>query len=115
MLLGQGRISYLSFSSLPPVLLVALRPASGLCACLRAFTLWQSRTGNKSELVAKILFCLEYGCLPHCPVCYTPRIKLAEKGKGFQCKGFYDDDEFRPCNFRSNGEGLTFVDLKWDH
>eukprot|EP00457_Paulinella_chromatophora_P014793 gb/GEZN01015276.1/.p1 GENE.gb/GEZN01015276.1/~~gb/GEZN01015276.1/.p1 ORF type:complete len:165 (-),score=27.43 gb/GEZN01015276.1/:194-688(-) len=67
--------------------------------------------GSKKELVARIVQCMEFGCLPKCPECGGGRIK--EGGDdGFRCPGYMEDDEFQHCSFTSDGSDLEF--FAWD-
>eukprot|EP00039_Didymoeca_costata_P026807 m.16705 g.16705 ORF g.16705 m.16705 type:complete len:281 (+) comp5770_c0_seq1:103-945(+) len=66
--------------------------------------------GTKKELVARIIYCMEFGCLPRCHKCGGGRIK--KQGNSFVCPGFMDDDTFQFCGFQSNGSDLDFPDWR---
>eukprot|EP00039_Didymoeca_costata_P003663 m.68978 g.68978 ORF g.68978 m.68978 type:complete len:366 (+) comp12016_c0_seq1:233-1330(+) len=66
--------------------------------------------GTKKELISRIVYCIEYGCLPRCQKCGGGRLK--KNGRSFKCPGFMDDDEFQYCGFTSNGSDLTFPEWR---
>ena len=60
----------------------------------------QITTGNRGELVKRVLDCVEHGGMPRCPQCGLGRIKVS-KWSGFYCPGGYDDDEYMACDFKA--------------
>eukprot|EP00808_Paulinella_micropora_P031940 g78813.t1 len=66
--------------------------------------------GKKNELVQRIIWCREQGCLPRCPKCGGGILKVS--GKNFKCPGYMDDTTFKSCNYTTDGSDCTFVPWK---
>ena len=60
----------------------------------------QLKGGNKGELVARCVDRKLHGNLPRCPECGGGRLKHDGAG-AFFCPGYYDDDEFVFCRYRT--------------
>lgn len=57
--------------------------------------------GTKGELVHRCAEGEVLGALPRCPVCGAGKLKFDAKSGMFKCPGYMDDDEFKPCFFKS--------------
>jgi hypothetical protein len=55
-------------------------------------------TGNRSELVERVIDRVTHGNLPRCPQCFLGRLRLNRDGS-MTCPGGYDDDEYKECGF----------------
>jgi hypothetical protein len=79
----------------------------------------QQVSGNKTELLARIKRCIEYGCLPQCPSCERGHMK-EERVRGkrrsryrYRCPGFMDGTDFHSCGFETDASGLEFPPWKF--
>jgi len=52
-------------------------------------------TGNKADLIDRIIECRKNGCFPRCPKCGIGRMK--QEGKKLKCPGGHDDEHFVRC------------------
>jgi hypothetical protein len=70
----------------------------------------QPVSGNKSELLARITRCIEYGCLPRCPTCEGGLMKEEKRKSKFvyRCPGYMEGTDFQNCGFTTEASGLHF-------
>lgn len=68
-------------------------------------------TGHRRELIERCADLRTYGLLPRCPQCgggklhVRYRLPVAHEGMGrFRCPGFYEEDHFHWCKYRSERE-----------
>jgi len=65
-------------------------------------------SGNKGDLIARIVDFKMYGCLPKCPSCgggilqvkYPTRFGHGGQGS-WSCPGYHDDEDFIHCSFKT--------------
>ena len=57
----------------------------------------QSRSGNKIDLLTKVVDGMMFGSIPDCPACGGGRPKLDLLNGTYYCKGYMDDDEWHYC------------------
>jgi len=69
------------------------------------------KTGDKQEVMERVADCKLYGVPPLCPECGGARLKVkyapkyGHDGQGeWSCKGFWDDDHFHHCAYKTNEE-----------
>jgi len=65
----------------------------------------QILSGNKKELIDRIAECAVNGGLPKCPKCGGGRLKTNKSG--YTCPGYYDDDEFKTCDYTAKSVTRT--------
>lgn len=72
-------------------------------------------SGNKSELLARITRCIEYGCLPRCPTCEGGLMKEEKRKSKFvyRCPGYMEGTDFQHCGFTTDAGGLYFPAWKF--
>lgn len=75
----------------------------------------QQVSGNKSELLARITRCIEYGCLPRCPTCEGGLMKEEKRKSKFvyRCPGYMEGTDFQNCGFTTDAGGLYFPSWKF--
>jgi len=71
----------------------------------------QKTTGNKKDLILRVVDGMMYGAAPRCPKCGAGilrvkyKTKYGHNGQGkFRCPGYFDDDEFKSCDYNSSSE-----------
>ena len=64
-------------------------------------------SGNKAELIERVAHGAALGAIPRCGECGGGRLRFNLKRGTYWCPGFYDDDEFTPCDSRLAFDEVT--------
>jgi len=67
----------------------------------------QRKSGSKGELAARIVDCVQHGCLPRCEECGGGHIHVRygsddDSPEEYYCKGYFDDDTYVRCYFKTD-------------
>ncbi len=58
----------------------------------------QSMSGNKTELLGKVVDGMMFGKVPKCPTCNGGRPKMDLATGHYHCSGYYEDEAFFQCD-----------------